>query len=150
MADFITAAEDRESDLVMATHAHAPRGGCTVPAQTDPIMGMDPSREEALHSAQSCVEGLSGPLQTSGLPVETKAVRGEVAPNISAVAEETGVNVIVMSTHALTGPASAMLRSVADAVVRNSQRPEFLVRRPGGVFDVTEGRASAARRRGSG
>jgi len=45
---------------------------------------------------------------------------------------------IVMSTHALTGPARAVLGSVADSVVRNSHRPVLLVRRPDGVLEGKE------------
>jgi nucleotide-binding universal stress UspA family protein len=102
------------------------------------VMYIDPAwDEEALRSAETYVDGLRGRLQTSGLQVEVKAVRGEVAATIDAIAEETGANIIVMSTHALTGPARAAL-GVTDSVVRNSHRPVLLVRRPDGVLESTE------------
>src|SRR5438105_14586713 len=104
-----------------------------------PVMYIDPAwDEEALRSAQTYVDGLSGRLQTSGLQVESKAVRGEVAATIDAVAEETNADMVVMSTHALTGPARAVLGSVADSVVRTSHRPVLLVRRPDGGLDSSE------------
>jgi hypothetical protein len=46
--------------------------------------------------------------------------------------------VVVMSTHALTGAARTVLGSVADGVVRTSQRPVLLVRRPSGQTDGLE------------
>jgi nucleotide-binding universal stress UspA family protein len=104
-----------------------------------PVMYMDPAwEEEALRGAETYVEGLSKRLETSGLKADAKAVRGVVAPTIVAVAEQTDADMVVMSTHALTGPARAVLGSVADAVVRTSHRPVLLVRRSGGVFGQTE------------
>jgi nucleotide-binding universal stress UspA family protein len=108
-----------------------------------PAMYIDPAWEdEALRSAESYVEGLTGQLQKAGLQVESRALRGEVAPTIHAVAEETGADMIVMSTHALTGPARAVLGSVADAVVRTSHRPVLLVRRPGRLPEGSESMAA--------
>jgi hypothetical protein len=51
-----------------------------------------------------------------------------------------------MSTHALTGPARVILGSVADAVVRASRRPVFLVRQDAPV--PTPGRPRRRRRPG--
>ena len=104
-----------------------------------PPMYIDPAWEdEALRSAETYVEGLSRRLRTAGVQVEAKALRGEVAPTIDAVAEEADADMVVMSTHALTGPARAVLGSVADSVVRTSRRPVLLVRRPDGVLESTE------------
>jgi hypothetical protein len=52
-----------------------------------------------------------------------------VADAIMRSADEVGADLIVMSTHALTGPARALLGSVADMVVRNARRPVLLPRR---------------------
>src|SRR5438105_9655403 len=102
-------------------------------------MYIDPAwDEEALRGAQTYVEGLSRQLQSSGLRVDARALRGDVAPTIDAVAAETDADMVVMSTHALTGPARAVLGSVADSVVRTSHRPVLLVRRPGGILDDKE------------
>jgi nucleotide-binding universal stress UspA family protein len=91
--------------------------------------------EDALQSAETYVRGLGERLRQAGLQVETRAVRGGVAPSIHTVADATDTDLVVMSTHALTGPARAVLGSVADAVVRTSHRPVLLVRRPGGTPD---------------
>ena len=45
------------------------------------------------------------------------------------MAEEATADLIVMSTQALTGPARALLGSVADAVVRTANCPVLLLRR---------------------
>ena len=94
--------------------------------------------EEALRSAETYVAGLAERLRKTGLHVETRALRGEIASTIHAVSDETDTDLVVMSTHALTGPARAVLGSVADAVVRTSHRPVLLVRRPGGSLDDKE------------
>ena len=94
--------------------------------------------EEALHSAETYVAGLAARLRKTGLHVETRALRGDIASTIHAVSDETDTDLVVMSTHALTGPARAVLGSVADAVVRTSHRPVLLVRRPGGILDDKE------------
>jgi nucleotide-binding universal stress UspA family protein len=99
----------------------------------------DPAWEvEALHSAETYVAGVAKRLRKTGLHVETRALRGEIAPTIHAVSDETDTDLVVMSTHALTGPARAVLGSVADAVVRTSHRPVLLVRRPGNLHDTDE------------
>jgi len=59
-----------------------------------------------------------------------------VAESIIKTADEVDDDLIVMSTHALTGPARALLGSVADAVVRNAHRPGLLPRR-GAPGDAT-------------
>jgi nucleotide-binding universal stress UspA family protein len=84
------------------------------------------------------VAGLAERLRKTGLHVETRALRGEIGSTIHAVSDDTDTDLVVMSTHALTGPARAVLGSVADAVVRTSHRPVLLVRRPGGTLDDKE------------
>jgi nucleotide-binding universal stress UspA family protein len=54
---------------------------------------------------------------------------GAPAEVIVATATECHADLIVMSTHARTGPARAILGSVADAVVHLADRPVLLVRR---------------------
>jgi nucleotide-binding universal stress UspA family protein len=51
------------------------------------------------------VAGLAERLRKTGLHVETRALRGEIASTIHAVSDETDTDLVVMSTHALTGPA---------------------------------------------
>ena len=56
--------------------------------------------EEALRSAETYVSGLAERLRKTGLHVETRALRGEIASTIHAVSDETDTDLVVMSTHA--------------------------------------------------
>jgi len=91
---------------------------------------------EALEAANRYVSGLAARLQHTGIQAEGKAITGQalhpsmaVAEAIIKTADEVDADLIVMSTHALTGPARALLGSVADAVVRNAHRAVLLPRR---------------------
>ena len=86
--------------------------------------------EEARLSAQTYVDGLAVRLRGGGLAVDTEVfIAPSVANAIADVAEVRGVDLIVMSTEALTGAARAVLGSVADAVVRTARCPVLLLRR---------------------
>jgi nucleotide-binding universal stress UspA family protein len=86
--------------------------------------------EEARLSAQTYVDGLAVRLRGGGLAVDTEVlIAPSVASAIADVAEVRGVDLIVMSTEALTGAARAVLGSVADAVVRTARCPVLLLRR---------------------
>lgn len=94
--------------------------------------------DEALESAKRYVSGMADRLRHAGVQAEGMAITGElrlpltsVAQAIMRSADEVGADLIVMSTHALTGPARALLGSVTDAVVRNAHRPLLLPRRGG-------------------
>ena len=93
--------------------------------------------EETVESAKRYVSGMADRLGKLGVRAEGMTTTGSVLTSSSSVAEaimqiadEVGADLIVMSTHALTGPARTLLGSVADAVVRNSHRPVLLPRRP--------------------
>jgi nucleotide-binding universal stress UspA family protein len=86
--------------------------------------------EETLASARVYVDGIVKRLGAAGLVVDGE-VRQErdVADTIVATAEQAMADLIVMSTQALTGPARALLGSVADAIVRSAHCPVLLVHR---------------------
>jgi nucleotide-binding universal stress UspA family protein len=88
--------------------------------------------EEALASARSYVEGLVARLRQAGVEATGRALMGQAAEGIVEVGNEVGADLIVMSTHGLTGPARTILGSVADAVVRTAHRPVLLLRRGAG------------------
>jgi nucleotide-binding universal stress UspA family protein len=101
------------------------RSGAMVQTYYDPAWD-----DEALSSARSYVTGLASHLQRDGLDAEGRVAEGlEVVETIDDTAEHAEADVIVMSTHALTGAARAVLGSVADAVVRTAGHPVLLVRR---------------------
>jgi nucleotide-binding universal stress UspA family protein len=85
--------------------------------------------EQRHRAAQGYTGGMAERLRRAGVQAEGRAIAGDVVETIEAVATEVDADLIVMSTHALTGPARALLGSVADAVVRSSHRPVLLVRR---------------------
>lgn len=91
---------------------------------------IDPEwEEEHRAAAQAYVDRLASALERAGYSASGQAVVGHVADSIAAQAEQTGADLIVMSTHALTGPVRGLLGSVADEVVRTADRGVLLVRR---------------------
>ena len=97
---------------------------------------VDPEWEAAsVQAAATYVAALAERLRKAGLEASGHHRQGHVAHTIEHLADEIDADLIVMSTHALTGPARAVLGSVADDVVRGSKRPVLLVRRPGGAAD---------------
>jgi nucleotide-binding universal stress UspA family protein len=112
------------------------------------IEGVNPAwDEQVLSAADSYAKGLASRLEASGLTADGDADQASDVPDtIVKVAEKTNADLIVMSTHALTGPARALFGSVADAVVRKSHCPVLLVHRAdaahsdehvGGAYEVS-------------
>jgi nucleotide-binding universal stress UspA family protein len=86
--------------------------------------------EEALASATTYVEAVAARLRSTGVQAEGSArLAADVAQSIATTADSEDADLIVMSTQALTGPARALLGSVADAVVRCAPCPVLLVHR---------------------
>jgi nucleotide-binding universal stress UspA family protein len=105
---------------------------------TAPVM-LDPAwDEESLAGAQQYVSGLTTRLQGMGLVAEGRAVLGNMAETLLGrvsriiinAADDVAADMIVMSTHALTGPIRTVVGSTADEVVRNALRPVLLIRKP--------------------
>jgi len=86
--------------------------------------------EAALASARGYVDTLVSRLQTAGLTVAGEAHMGEIASKIVEVAGAQATDLIVMSTHALTGLPRAVLGSVAEDLVRTATCPVLLIHRP--------------------
>ncbi len=85
--------------------------------------------EAARQRAQDFVQHLADRLCSHGFKARGVATAGAAASCIGDTAAECKSDLIVMSTHALTGPARAILGSVADEVVRTAHQPVLLVRR---------------------
>jgi nucleotide-binding universal stress UspA family protein len=87
--------------------------------------------EEALNSAKSYVTGLVGRLRDAGVKASGDAhMVPDVARGIVDVADKLSADLVVMSTHARTGVARAVLGSAADALVRTAHCPVLLIHRP--------------------
>jgi nucleotide-binding universal stress UspA family protein len=86
--------------------------------------------DDALLAARTYVDAVAARLNTRGLSAGAEArMAPEIAGAIIEAADRANTDLIIMSTHALTGPARALLGSVADAVVRGSPCPVLLVKR---------------------
>jgi nucleotide-binding universal stress UspA family protein len=103
---------------------------------------------EARAAANRYVSGMAARLLHDGIQAEGKVITGPVlqpsmsiSETIMQTADDIDADLIVMSTHALTGPARAVLGSVADGVVRNGHRAVLLPRR-GRPGDSTEAHAA--------
>jgi nucleotide-binding universal stress UspA family protein len=82
----------------------------------------------ALAGARGYIDHLVQQLRESGVYADGRAVLGDVPGTIAQTAVDLSADLIVMSTRAHTGPARAVLGSVADAVVRLAQSPVLLLR----------------------
>jgi nucleotide-binding universal stress UspA family protein len=99
-------------------------------------------QEDALSSARQYVRRLVGRLHAAGIKAQGRVRLGPVAASIVASATEDDVDLIIVSTHALAGPARAVLGGVANDVVRLALQPVLLVRRePRGRPHLTDRRA---------
>jgi nucleotide-binding universal stress UspA family protein len=91
---------------------------------------IDPGWIEEEHAAaERYVGGLVARLRGGGVAAEGRCAPGRPGEAIVRTAAAVGADLVVMSTHALTGPRRALLGSVADEVVRTADRPVLLVRR---------------------
>jgi nucleotide-binding universal stress UspA family protein len=104
---------------------------CLLMAIESDASGPDHSRTTA------DLEVVARDLRNQGIGVDRCVRRGDPSAEIIVAAAELRAELVVMSTHALTGPARALLGSVADAVVRSSHRTVLLPRR-GAPGDAAE------------
>jgi nucleotide-binding universal stress UspA family protein len=82
--------------------------------------------DEALAAARSYLTGIAGRME--GLDVTHEVLVAASVPDaIVKTAEARSADLIVMSTHALTGAARALLGSVTDAVVRSAYCPVLAI-----------------------
>lgn len=67
-------------------------------------------------------------LRAKGVRVTTQVRRGESTAEILAGAKEAGADLIAMTTHGRSGLGRLLFGSVAEAVLRQSDMPVFLMR----------------------
>jgi len=101
-------------------------------------MYVDPSwDDDARDAARTYVASLEGRVRERGLGVTSEVVIARsVAETIVSRAEELSSDMIVMSSHALTGAARAVFGSVTDAVVRQAHCPVLVAHRPADADNV--------------
>lgn len=113
-------------DVVVPFYAYAAPGW----SEPDGGVFLDPAWEQAsLRAAEGYVDDLALRLRREGVNAEGYARIGATSRTIEAIADEVDADLILMSTHALTGPIRTILGSVADELVRESRRGVLLVRR---------------------
>jgi nucleotide-binding universal stress UspA family protein len=85
--------------------------------------------DDAVSAAKMYVQAVADRLRERGHMVDAETrIAQSVAQAIDDAAHDTDADLIIMSTHALTGAARAVLGSVADAVVRTSPCPVLLIK----------------------
>ncbi len=82
---------------------------------------------EVIENAEKYLEKVSADLEQKGLKVTTHVRYGDPAREILAHAERYG-SVILMSTHGRGGVSRWAMGSVADRVIRGSEKPVLMIR----------------------
>lgn len=86
----------------------------------------DPEKRRA--EAEAYLTPIAAELRTKGVRVRTMVRRGEPAGEILAAAREAKADLIAMTTHGRSGFGRLLFGSVAEAVLRQSEVPVFLMR----------------------
>ncbi|HLF17254.1 MAG TPA: universal stress protein [Candidatus Thermoplasmatota archaeon] len=120
-------AEDMEVPVVLV-HALTALPAGTDPAAPDPVTAVRLEVDEG--EAIELSTEWAGRLRKRGLDVETVARRGKPADIILKEAKARNAALVVVGTHGRTGFRHLVLGSVAEAVVRRSDRPVLAVPDP--------------------
>lgn len=98
------------------------------PHYTDSGIELPNLTEQLVDEASEYLNRISKKLDSRGLKVETRVLRGAPAPVLLDLAHKTPQSFIAMTTHARSGLSRWMMGSVAEALVRGSGEPVLLVR----------------------
>jgi len=109
--------------VASASQLVASSGAAPAPGMVDFVRLSEDGRREA----ETYLDALAARLRTRGVQSRSMVVLGEAAEAITHAAEESDVDVIAMTTHGRGGIERLVFGSVADAVLRGSTRPVFLV-----------------------
>lgn len=96
-------------------------------ALSDPAMTVS-FIQEIESEQRAYMDRLISNLRESGQDATTLVREGPVAETILSVASEVGADVIIMSTHGISGVQRWLLGSTADRVVTHSPIPVMLIR----------------------
>ena len=89
--------------------------------------GLDPYIEVSREAAESYLTSLAAELEERGYNVTTEVRVGLVADQIEAVAENRGVDLVIMATHGRAGVGRLIFGSVAERSLRQTPVPLMLV-----------------------
>jgi len=105
---------------VFAAHVLAPP-----PLGNFPTIEVQALAAQALREAHEYVKGL-GP-RLDGVPHETLLKKGEIWDELSAIAKEKHIDLIVLGTHGRAGVSKLLMGSVAERIFRQSTCPVLTV-----------------------
>lgn len=92
--------------------------------------GMDPidAEVEVVRKAEEYLDEIAKRLSTRGFEVEVHVRYGDVADEILTHSKRNEVDLIAMSTHGRSGLGRWLLGSVAEKIVRHSEKPVLMLR----------------------
>ncbi|WP_254839265.1 universal stress protein [Natronomonas marina] len=108
------------------------------------VLGDAESERELRESGERAVATLAELAETYDVETEPVIREGDPAGVIRSYAAEVDVDLIVMGTHGRSGLGRRLIGSVAETVVRRSERPVLTVRLPGSDETVTDADTAAA------
>lgn len=100
---------------------------------TEPLGGVglywpEDSRAATKHECQAYLDRLTSRLRGQGVPLRTKIGEGQPDQAILEIVDDTGADLVVMSTHGYSGVTRWVMGSVTEKVLRATQVPVFVVR----------------------
>lgn len=125
---------------VMLLHVLEP---ITPPVADLPVVVEDV--EARRREAEEYLAPISAALRSQGVDTSWSVRRGRAADEILASAAEGGADMIAMATHGRTGLGRLLFGSVAEAVLRRSPVPVFMIREPQTVEAAPAAREGSAR-----
>ena len=92
--------------------------------------GKDPTKAEVevIREAEKYLNEIAKQLTTKGLDAEIHVRYGDVAEEILSHSKRNEIDLISMSTHGRSGLGRWLLGSVAEKIVRHSEKPVLLLR----------------------
>jgi nucleotide-binding universal stress UspA family protein len=119
---------------IFAAHVAAPP-----PLGTSPTLEGQTLAAQALREAHESVKTLEPKL--ANIPHETLLRKGDIGDELSAIAKEKKIDLIVLSTHGREGVSKLLMGSVAERIFRQSACPVLTVgpnvsAEPGSVADI--------------
>jgi nucleotide-binding universal stress UspA family protein len=95
--------------------------------------GKDPTKAEVevIREAEKYLNDIAQRLTTKGFNAEIHVRYGDVADEILSHSKRNEIDLISMSTHGRTGLGRWLLGSVAEKIVRHSEKPVLLLRAKG-------------------
>ncbi|MBL7165804.1 MAG: universal stress protein [Dehalococcoidales bacterium] len=99
----------------------------TLPA-LEPVVKMPVSVGKMQRQGERYLNRIAKGLTKKGIKVRTSVLLGNPADEIQSLAEEEGVDLIIMSSHGRSGHSRWALGSISDKMLRSSQVPMLLVK----------------------